>query len=72
MKGLEPELRSMTEQHQLEIQNIRSAHMQELQDMDLRSIRRANHQLEQLRIELTDSHEKLLSEEKELLRSRFI
>ncbi|XP_033216955.1 centrosomal protein of 131 kDa [Belonocnema kinseyi] len=71
VKGLEPELRSMAEQHQLEIQNLRSAHMQELQDVDLRAIRRANHQLEQLRIELSDSHEKLLSEEKELLRSRY-
>ena len=72
VKGLEPELRSMTEQHELEIKNLRNAHMEELQNMDLRAIRRANQQLEQLRIELTDSHEKLLSEEKELIRSRYL
>lgn len=71
VKGLEPELRSMTEQHQVEIQNLRSVHLEELQNMDLRAIRRTNQQMEQLRLELTENHEKLLSEEKEILRSRF-
>ncbi|XP_051172714.1 centrosomal protein of 131 kDa-like [Leptopilina boulardi] len=71
VKGLEPELRSMTEQHQLEIQNLRSIHLEELQNMDLRAIRRTNQQMEQLRVELTENHEKLLNEEKEILRSRY-
>lgn len=71
VKGLEPELRSMTEQHQLEIQNLRSVHLEELQNMDLRAVRRANQQMEHLRNELTENHEKLLNEEKEILRSRF-
>ncbi|XP_046412848.1 centrosomal protein of 131 kDa [Neodiprion fabricii] len=71
VKGLEPELRSMVEQHQQELQEIRSAHIKELQDTELRTIRRSNQQLEQLRLELTASHEKLLSSEKDILRTRY-
>lgn len=70
VKGLEPELRSMVEQHQQEVQEIRSAHIKELQDTELRTIRRSNQQLEQLRLELTASHEKIMSNEKEILRAR--
>jgi len=71
VKGLEPELHSMVEQHQQEIQELRRAHIKELQDAELRAMRRANQQLEQLRIELTDNHEKLLSKEKDILAARF-
>lgn len=71
VKGLEPELRNMIDQHQKEIQDIRSAHMKELQDVELRAIRRSNQQLEQLRIELTASHDKILLSEKEALRLRY-
>ncbi|XP_023290362.1 centrosomal protein of 131 kDa isoform X2 [Orussus abietinus] len=71
VKGLEPELRSMVEQHQQEIQEIRSAHAQELQDVELRCIRRSNQQLEQLRLELTAGHEKMLASEKDLLHARY-
>ncbi|XP_012263429.2 centrosomal protein of 131 kDa [Athalia rosae] len=71
VKGLEPELRSMIEQHQQELQEIRSAHIKELQDTELRTIRRSNQQLEQLRLELTSSHEKLLSNEKDILKTRY-
>ncbi|KAH0952523.1 hypothetical protein HN011_001814 [Eciton burchellii] len=71
VKGLEPELHSMVEQHQQEIQELRRAHIKELQDAELRTMRRANQQLEQLRIELTDSHEKLLSKEKDILAARY-
>ncbi|XP_044015207.1 centrosomal protein of 131 kDa-like isoform X2 [Aphidius gifuensis] len=71
VKGLEPELRSMVDQHQQEIQDIRSAHMKELQDVELRTIRRSNQQLEQLRIELTESHDKILTNEKDAMRMRF-
>ncbi|XP_014610786.1 PREDICTED: centrosomal protein of 131 kDa-like [Polistes canadensis] len=71
VKGLEPELRSMVEQHQLEIQEIRRAHMKELQDTELRVIRRSNQQLEQLRLELTDSNEKVLASEKNILWTRY-
>ncbi|XP_063983556.1 centrosomal protein of 131 kDa-like isoform X2 [Diachasmimorpha longicaudata] len=71
VKGLEPELRSMVDQHQQEIQDIRSAHMKELQDVELRTIRRSNQQLEQLRLELTESHDKLAAQEREALRARF-
>ncbi|XP_024941076.1 centrosomal protein of 131 kDa isoform X2 [Cephus cinctus] len=71
VKGLEPELRSMVEQHQQDIQEIRSAHIKELQDMELRTIRRSNQQLEQLRLELVASHEKMMSNEKEILRARY-
>lgn len=70
VKGLEPELRNMVEQHQLEIQEIRRAHMKELQDTELRVIRRSNQQLEQLRLELTDSNEKVLASEKNILWTR--
>lgn len=70
VKGLEPELHSMMEQHQREIQELRRAHIKELQDVELRALRRSNQQLEQLRIELTDSHEKLLSKEKDTLATR--
>ncbi|XP_047354936.1 centrosomal protein of 131 kDa [Vespa velutina] len=71
VKGLEPELRSMVEQHQLEIQEIRSTHIKELQDSELRIIRRSNQQLEQLRLELTASHEKVLASEKNILWTRY-
>ncbi|XP_015182912.1 PREDICTED: centrosomal protein of 131 kDa [Polistes dominula] len=71
VKGLEPELRSMVEQHQLEIQEIRRAHMKELQDTELRVIRRSNQQLEQLRLELTASNDKLLASEKNILWTRY-
>ncbi|KAL2713892.1 centrosomal protein of 131 kDa-like [Vespula squamosa] len=71
VKGLEPELRSMVEQHQLEIQEIRSTHIKELQDSELRVIRRSNQQLEQLRLELTASHEKVLASEKNILWTRY-
>lgn len=70
VKGLEPELHSMMEQHQQEIQELRRAHIKELQDTELRALRRSNQQLEQLRIELTDSHEKMLSKEKDILVAR--
>ncbi|EZA48105.1 5-azacytidine-induced protein [Ooceraea biroi] len=71
VKGLEPELHSMMEQHQQEIQELRRAHIKELQDVELRAMRRSNQQLEQLRIELTDSHEKLLTKEKDILAARY-
>ncbi|XP_019696478.1 centrosomal protein of 131 kDa isoform X2 [Harpegnathos saltator] len=71
VKGLEPELHSMMEQHQREIQELRRAHIKELQDMELRTLRRSNQQLEQLRIELTDNHEKLLTKEKDMLTARY-
>lgn len=72
VKGLEPELHNMMEQHQRELQELRRAHMKELQDAELRALRRSNQQLEQLRIELTDSHEKLLTKEKDILASRCV
>ncbi|XP_028045428.2 centrosomal protein of 131 kDa isoform X1 [Monomorium pharaonis] len=71
VKGLEPELHNMMEQHQQEIQELRRAHIKELQDMELRTMRRSNQQLEQLRIELTDSHEKMLTTEKNILATRY-
>ncbi|XP_032686822.1 centrosomal protein of 131 kDa [Odontomachus brunneus] len=71
VKGLEPELHNMMEQHQREIQELRRAHIKELQDVELRALRRSNQQLEQLRIELTDSHEKLLTKEKDILMARY-
>lgn len=70
VKGLEPELHNMMEQHQQEIQELRRAHIKELQDAELRAMRRSNQQLEQLRIELTDSHEKMLTKEKDILAAR--
>lgn len=71
MKGLEPELHNMMEQHQQEIQELRRAHIKELQDTELRAMRKSNQQLEQLRIELTDTHEKMLAKEKEILAARY-
>lgn len=71
MKGLEPELHNMMEQHQREIQELRRAHIKELQDAELRALRRSNQQLEQLRIELTDSYEKMLTKEKDTLAARY-
>lgn len=71
MKGLEPELRNMMEQHAEEIQRLRNVHMKELQDTELRIIRRSNQQLEQLRLELTGSHERMLANEKNILWNRY-
>ncbi|KZC09207.1 5-azacytidine-induced protein 1 [Dufourea novaeangliae] len=71
VKGLEPELRSMMEQHAEEMQSLRNAHMKELQDAELRVIRRSNQQLEQLRLELTASHERMLANEKNILWARY-
>ncbi|CAK9803347.1 Centrosomal protein of 131 kDa [Anthophora quadrimaculata] len=71
VKGLEPELRNMMEQHAAEIQRLRNVHMKELQDAELRIIRRSNQQLEQLRLELTSSHERMLTNEKNILWSRY-
>jgi len=71
IKGLEPELHNMMEQHQQEIQELRRAHIKELQDAELRAMRRSNQQLEQLRIELTDTHEKILAKEKDILAARY-
>ncbi|XP_072751633.1 centrosomal protein of 131 kDa [Anoplolepis gracilipes] len=71
VKGLEPELHNMMEQHQREIQELRRAHIKELQDAELRAMRRSNQQLEQLRIELTDNHEKMLAKEKDILTIRY-
>ncbi|XP_025267991.1 centrosomal protein of 131 kDa [Camponotus floridanus] len=71
VKGLEPELHNMMEQHQREIQELRRAHIKELQDTELRAMRRSNQQLEQLRIELTDNHEKMLAKEKDILTTRY-
>lgn len=70
MKGLEPELRKMMEQHSEEIQNLRNVHMKELQDTELRVIRRSNQQLEQLRLELTSTHERMVASEKTILWAR--
>ncbi|XP_017762493.1 PREDICTED: centrosomal protein of 131 kDa isoform X2 [Eufriesea mexicana] len=71
VKGLEPELRNMMEQHAEEIQRLRNVHMKELQDTELRIIRRSNEQLEQLRLELTGSHERMLTNEKNILWTRY-
>lgn len=71
VKGLEPELHNMMEQHQQEIQELRRMHIKELQDTELRAMRRSNQQLEQLRIELTESHEKMLVKEKDILAARY-
>lgn len=70
VKGLEPELRNMTEQHAEEIQKLRNIHMKELQDTELRIIRHSNQQLEQLRLELMSSHERMLANEKNILWTR--
>lgn len=61
----------MMEQHQREIQELRFAHIKELQDTELRTMRRSNQQLEQLRIELADTHEKMLAKEKDILTARW-
>ncbi|XP_068985850.1 centrosomal protein of 131 kDa-like isoform X4 [Bombus flavifrons] len=71
VKGLEPELRNMTEQHAEEIQKLRNIHMKELQDTELRIIRHSNQQLEQLRLELMASHERMLANEKNILWTRY-
>lgn len=71
MKGLEAELRNMMEQHTEEIQGLRNTHMKELQDAELRAIRRSSQQLEQLRLELTASHERMLANEKNILWTRY-
>ncbi|XP_071874662.1 LOW QUALITY PROTEIN: centrosomal protein dilatory [Bombus fervidus] len=71
VKGLEPELRNMTEQHAEEIQKLRNIHMKELQDTELRIIRHSNQQLEQLRLELMASHERMLANEKHILWTRY-
>ncbi|XP_050597137.1 centrosomal protein of 131 kDa isoform X1 [Bombus affinis] len=71
VKGLEPELRNMTEQHAEEIQKLRNIHMKELQDTELRIIRHSNQQLEQLRLELIASHERMLANEKNILWTRY-
>ncbi|XP_076640367.1 centrosomal protein of 131 kDa-like [Colletes latitarsis] len=71
VKGLEPELRNMMEKHAEEIQRLRNVHMKELQDAELRIIRRSNQQLEQLRLELTESHERMLTNEKNILWTRY-
>lgn len=71
VKGLEPELRNMTEQHAEEIQRLRNIHMKELQDTELRIIRHSNQQLEQLRLELMASHERMLANEKNILWNRY-
>ncbi|KAK1123334.1 hypothetical protein K0M31_008952 [Melipona bicolor] len=71
VKGLEPELRNMLEQHAEEIQKLRNIHMKELQDAELRIIRRSNQQLEQLRLELTASYERMLVNEKNILVIRY-
>lgn len=60
----------MLDQHQKEIQDLKSLHMKELQDMELRNIRRTNQQLEQLRLELTESYDKILNEEKLSIKRR--
>lgn len=70
VRGLEPELRSMIEQHQKEVQEIRSLHSKELQDLELRTIRQANLQLEQLRAELTSNYEKIIATENSTLYTR--
>ncbi|XP_060830205.1 centrosomal protein of 131 kDa isoform X2 [Bombus pascuorum] len=71
VKGLEPELRNMTEQHAEEIQKLRNIHMKELQDTEFRIIRHSNQQLEQLRLELMASHERMLANEKNILWTRY-
>lgn len=71
VKGLEPELHNMMEQHQQEIQELRRGHIKELQDAELRALRKSNQQLEQLRIELGDSYEKMLTKEKDMLAARY-
>ncbi|XP_076683839.1 centrosomal protein dilatory [Andrena cerasifolii] len=71
VKGLEPELRQMMGQHAEEVQNLRNVHMKELQDAELRIIRRSNQQLEQLRLELSASHERMLASEKNILWTRY-
>ncbi|KAF3424564.1 hypothetical protein E2986_11290 [Frieseomelitta varia] len=71
VKGLEPELRNMMDQHAEEIQKLRNIHMKELQDSELRIIRRSNQQLEQLRLELTASYERMLVNEKNILGVRY-
>ncbi|XP_029049631.1 centrosomal protein of 131 kDa isoform X1 [Osmia bicornis bicornis] len=71
VKGLESELHNMMEQHAEEIQRLRNVHMKELQDVELRTIRRSNEQLEQLRLELTASQERMMTNEKNLLWTRY-
>lgn len=64
-------MRNMMEQHTEEIQGLRNTHMKELQDAELRAIRRSSQQLEQLRLELTASHERMLANEKNILWTRY-
>lgn len=61
----------MGARQQQELADLRSLHKREIEDLELRSARKAQQQLESLREQMTTEREKALAQERDVLRQRY-
>ncbi|XP_030763826.1 centrosomal protein of 131 kDa-like [Sitophilus oryzae] len=71
VKSIEPEIQSMEKRQQQELADMRALQKKEIEDIELRLVKKHQQQLEQLREQLTEEREKLLAHEREVVRQRY-
>ena len=70
-RGLEPELRRLMAQHQIELQSLRAIHQDELLRAEQASLTKTAQQLNSLRDRLDADREEACAREREIMRTKF-
>ena len=70
-RGLEPELRRLMSQHQIELQNLRAIHQDELHRIEHSHAAKMAQQLNALRERLDADREDACAKEREMMRTKY-
>lgn len=70
-RGLEPELRRLMAQHQIELQSLRAIHQDELIRVEQSQMNKASQQLNALRERMESEREEACAKEREVMRMKF-
>nr|XP_022903446.1 centrosomal protein of 131 kDa [Onthophagus taurus]XP_022903447.1 centrosomal protein of 131 kDa [Onthophagus taurus] len=71
VKSIEPELQSMTLRHERELSDLRALHKKEIEDLEMKSARKTQQLLENLREQLGEEREKAVANEREIMNQRY-
>ncbi len=70
-RGLEPELRRLMGQHQIELQSLRSIHQEELIRIEQAHLSKTVQQLNALREKMDNDREEACAKERETMRAKY-